>query len=52
MKARLLHDFEKYYKIRVMNAIAYDFKKGGLLQNEKGYKGIVFAVGIDTAGLR
>ena len=47
-----MHDFEKYYKIRVMDAIAYDFKKGGLLQNEKGYKGIVFAVGIDTAGLR
>ena len=48
----MLHDFEKYYKIRVMGAMARDFRKGGLLQNEKGYKGIVFAVGIDTAGLR
>jgi len=51
VQARLLHDFEKYYKIRVIGAMACDFKKGGLLQNEKVYKGIVFAVGIDTVGL-
>ena len=48
----MLHDFEKYYKIRVLGAMARDFRKGGLLQNEKVYKGIVFAVGIDTVGLR